>query len=195
MQDILLGIAHITDFAGYDHMLFLVALAAWADLQHIWRIMLLATAFTIGHSITLALAGLDIVRPIAPIVEFLIPVSILFTALYNTRRTLTRKRRSTEPKPGFDFLGYAVTIGFGLIHGLGFSSFFRMTRDSAGSLVMGLLKFNLGVELGQILILLVFLALASLLRGFGVTPREQQLFFAGSAAGLAFIMALERLPF
>lgn len=195
MQDILLGIAHITDFAGYDHMLYLVALAAWADLQHIWRIMLLATAFTIGHSITLALAGLDIVRPIAPIVEFLIPVSILFTALYNTRRTLTRKRRSTEPKPGFDFLGYAVTIGFGLIHGLGFSSFFRMTRDSAGSLVMGLLKFNLGVELGQILILLVFLALASLLRGFGVTPREQQLFFAGSAAGLAFIMALERLPF
>lgn len=195
MQDILLGIAHITDFAGYDHMLYLVALAAWADFQHIWRIMLLATAFTIGHSITLALAGLDIVRPIAPIVEFLIPVSILFTALYNTRRSITRKRRSTEPKPGFDFLGYAVTIGFGLIHGLGFSSFFRMTRDSAGSLVMGLLKFNLGVELGQILILLIFLALASLLRGFGVTPREQQLFFGGSAAGLSFIMALERLPF
>lgn len=195
MQDILLGIAHITDFAGYDHMLYLVALAAWADLQHTWRILLLATAFTIGHSITLALAGLDIVRPNASVIEFLIPISILFTALYNTRRTITRKRRSNEPKQGFDLLGYAVTIGFGLIHGLGFSSFFRMTRDSAGSLVMGLLKFNLGVELGQIIILLLFLALASLLRGFGVTPREQQLFFAGSAVGLSFIMALERLPF
>ena len=195
MHDIGLGIRHITDFAGYDHMLYLVALAAWADLKSVWRILLLATAFTIGHSITLALAGLNLVRPNSTWIEFLIPVSILFTALYNSRRTLTATRRSTEPKPRFDLLGYAVTVGFGLIHGLGFSSFFRMTRDSAGSLVMGLLKFNLGVELGQILILLVFLALASFLRGLGVTSREQQLFFAGSAAGLSLIMALQRLPF
>jgi len=92
-------------------------------------------------------------------------------------------------------LGYAVTLGFGLIHGLGFSTFFRMTRDGAEALVWGLFKFNLGVELGQICILLVFLSIASFIRGFGVTPREQQLFFAGAAAGLSLIMALERIPF
>lgn len=195
MEDIWLGIIHITDFEGFDHMLYLVALAAWADLQNTWRILLMATAFTLGHSITLAMAGLDWIRPNGAWIEFLIPVSILFTALYNTRRGLTQKRRGPESQEGFDALGYAVTLGFGLIHGLGFSTFFRMTRDGAEALVWGLFKFNLGVELGQICILLVFLTIASFIRGFGVTPREQQLFFAGAAAGLSLIMALERIPF
>lgn len=194
MGEVFLGIEHITDPSGYDHMLFLVALAAWADLQHWRKIFLLATAFTLGHSITLALAGFDVVRPHSTWIEFLIPVSIFFTGLYNCRRSLTRKRRSTEPPPGFDGVAYLATTGFGLIHGLGFSSFFRMTRDETSSLVLGLFQFNLGVEIGQVLILLVFLAMASLLRGLGISAREQQLFFAGAAVGLSLIMALERLP-
>ena len=189
MNDFYLGIEHITDFAGYDHMLFLLSLVAWGSLKDIWRVIVLATAFTIGHSITLLLAGTGWVHADGRWIEFLIPVSIACTASWNLRRG-AGKRESWGSG-----LTYAITVGFGLIHGLGFSSFFRMMREDGQSIVMPLLRFNLGVEAGQLLILMVCLGAASLLRAAGVTQREQQVFLCAVTGTLAVGMAIDRIPF
>lgn len=189
MDDILLGIQHILDWRGYDHMLYLLALAAWADWKSTGRLMVLATAFTLGHSITLFLAGMDWIRPNGHWIEFLIPISIVVTAVLNLRRSAGQ---GASWKPGRWV--YAVTVVFGLIHGLGFSSFFRITRDEGAELIMPLLRFNLGVEIGQLGFLLAFLAVASLLRAFGVQQREQQVFICAATCAIAAMMAIEKLP-
>ncbi len=186
MNDIALGISHITDWQGYDHMLYLLALVARCDLRHAGKAALLATAFTVGHSLTLAVASLDLFRVPGDWVEFLIPVTILVTALWNLRSGdgTAKQRRWT----------YLMAAVFGLIHGLGFSSFFRISRDEAAGFVGGLFRFNLGVEIGQLVILAVMLALASLLRSVKVSERDQQVFVCGGAVFLSLVMALERIP-
>ena len=186
MNDIALGITHITDWQGYDHMLYLLALVARYDLRHAGKAALLATAFTVGHSVTMAVASLDLFRVPGKWVEFLIPVTILITALWSLRsgEGSAQTRRRT----------YIMAACFGLIHGLGFSSFFRISRDETAGFIGGLFRFNLGVEIGQLVIVAVMLALASLLRAAKVSERDQQLFVCGGAVFLSLVMALERLP-
>ncbi len=189
MNDIILGAKHILDLNGFDHMLFLIALAAAFDLSKVWRMILLATAFTVGHSLTLFLAGLDVVRASRDWVEFLIPVSIVIMSIAATLGISLANKNSKYSKAT-----YALTVFFGLIHGLGFSSFFRIAADRGEGIVMPLLKFNLGVEIGQIIILLITLSLFSLGRSLGVTQRSQQIFIGGMTMGLSAIMAIEKLP-
>ena len=189
MNDIILGAKHILDLDGLDHMLFLIALAAAFDLSKVWHMVLLATAFTIGHSLTLFLAGMDLVRASRDWVEFLIPISIVFMAIAATLGISIANKNSKYSKAT-----YAVTVFFGLIHGLGFSSFFRVAADRGEGIVLPLLKFNLGVEIGQIVILLLTLSIFSMGRAFGVTIRSQQIFVGGLALGLSAIMAIEKLP-
>ena len=189
MNDIILGAKHILDLDGFDHMLFLIALAAAFDLSKFWRMILLATAFTIGHSLTLFLAGMDLVRASRDWVEFLIPLSIVFMSIAATLGISLAHKDSKYSKAT-----YVVTVFFGLIHGLGFSSFFRVAADRGEGIVLPLLKFNLGVEVGQIIILLVTLSIFSFGRAFGVTVRSQQIFIGGLAFGLSAIMAIEKLP-
>ena len=116
-------------------------------------------------------------------------MTITATALWNLRRGAGAKGQRGNN------VTYLATVGFGLIHGLGFSSFFRMMREEGEGIVMPLLRFNLGVEVGQLLILAVCLALASLARAAGVTAREQQVFVCAVTGTVAFLMAVERLPF
>lgn len=184
-----MGIDHITDLQGYDHMLYLLALVAWASLVDFLRVLLLATAFTIGHTLTLLLAGMGWVHPFGNWIEFLIPVTICCTALWNLRR------KAGQEAAAVNRLTYVMTIGFGLIHGLGFSSFFRMMRDESESIVFPLLRFNAGVELGQAALLLGFLAIASLFQALGVRQREQQVFVCAATGVTALLMALDRIPF
>lgn len=195
MNDIFLGATHITDLAGFDHILFLVALAASYDLTKLGRMALLATAFTIGHSLTLFLAGLDLVRASLSWIEFLIPVTILAMSILQIGGTsfdLSLKKQASRAYVRNSI--YLITALFGLIHGLGFSSFYRIAADRGAGIVLPLLKFNLGVELGQLLILTVTLALFSLGRAFGVTTRSQQLVIGGATFGLAAMMAIENFP-
>jgi hypothetical protein len=195
MNDIFLGATHITDLAGFDHILFLVALAASFDLTKLGRMALLATAFTLGHSLTLFLAGLDFVRASLSWIEFLIPVTILTMSILQIRGT--HFDLSLKKKPSRSYVRnsiYLITALFGLIHGLGFSSFYRIAADRGSGIVLPLLKFNLGVELGQLLILIVTLSIFSLGRAFGVTNRSQQLVIGGATFGLAAMMALENYP-
>jgi hypothetical protein len=175
-----LGFDHILDPQGYDHILFVVALCAIYLIQDWKKILVLVTAFTIGHSLTLALSSLKIVNISASLVEKLIPVTIILTCIYNIwkAQSLPDIPRSvndqnylnqylpannTEQKKESVMANYGLALGFGLIHGLGFSNFFKAMLGRDESIVMPLLSFNIGVELGQVIIVLVTLLLSYVL--------------------------------
>lgn len=147
-----LGIQHIADFKGYDHILFLVSLMAVYQFYQWKKILKLITAFTIGHSISLALSALNYVHFSIPIIEFLIPITIILTASVNI---LNQQKWS----PQFYIYEYLITMLFGLIHGLGFSVLLKSLLGSEESIILPLAAFNIGLELGQILIVLVILSL------------------------------------
>lgn len=190
-----LGFAHIADFAGYDHILFIIALCAIYRLAEWRKVAILVTAFTIGHSFTLALAALNWIPTNAKWIEFLIPITILVTAIYNVL-----VHRFDQPEATFEKklrLNYFFALIFGLIHGMGFSNFFRsLTMPGFGNqLLPQLFAFNVGVEFGQLSIVAMILGSSFFaLEVFKVKQREWNLFISGAAAGLALVMALERIP-
>lgn len=191
-----LGFEHIADLKGYDHILFIVALCAIYRIEEWRKVGILVTAFTIGHSLTLGLAALDIIRVSAAWVEFLIPVTIFLTALYNTViHKLGRQDEATFSRALR--LNYLFALLFGLIHGMGFSNFFRSMQmpGEESSLIRQLLAFNIGVELGQLAIVAVILLLSFLaMNRLRIPQRDWNLFISGMAAGPALIMILERWP-
>ncbi len=129
-------------------MLFLVALSAGLDLRAWKKALILVTAFTLGHSLTLALATLRVVVVPSEWVEFFIPVTIMFTAVYNLLRPV---------KEGRQMVLYGMAVFFGLIHGLGFSNYLRAILGQEENIVWPLFSFNLGLEAGQVLIVLALL--------------------------------------
>lgn len=184
------GMLHITDPTAYDHMLYLVALVCIYEYREVKRVLLLATAFTVGHSLTLILAGLDLVSVSTDWVEFLIPITILFTSLTNLRYA----KRWKTPINGHGWR-YLIAAVFGLIHGLGFSSFFKMRLMESESIVQPLLFFNLGVEVGQLIIVLIFILLTFIITGLvRVVQREWIIFLSGATALVSLILALEAWP-
>ena len=180
------GILHITDVEGYDHMLFLLAMCApftWKD----WKpVAILATAFTLGHSISLALAAFDVIRFSSDIIEFLIPVTILVTSIFNF---------STGASTSVSLYRYASAAVFGVIHGMGFSSFFRMISTENDSFIQQLFLFNIGVEAGQLLILCVILSVVAITT-FAIpsTKAKQTKILAGLSFLLALGLAIEKFP-
>lgn len=181
-----LGFEHISDFAGYDHMLFLVALCAIYRIQQWKSILVLVTAFTIGHSITLVLSSLDIVTIPSNIIEFLIPVTIFLTAINNIVGSSQSGQSSKMNK------NYAMALFFGLIHGMGFSNYFKALLMDSSSVAMPLLGFNIGIELGQILVVFFIVSIAYLfLTKLNVKHRDWNVFISGAAAGMSLIFMLE----
>ena len=181
-----LGAEHILDINGYDHILFVIALCAIYTAQDWKKVLILVTAFTIGHSITLALSALDIINFRSDIIEFLIPVTIFITAFAN----IVRKQNSL--KPSFVNLNYFFGLFFGLIHGLGFSNYLKSLLGRDESIVTQLLAFNLGLELGQIIIVLVFMILSFIATGlFNVARRDWNLVISAAVAGIAITIMLE----
>lgn len=142
-----LGFGHITDLAAMDHILFLIALAAIYRL-HDWRSALwVITAFTVGHSLTLALAVTGAVRLPTDLIEFLIPVTIVATCIENIRvANRDPKSRSGRLRPVFAGL-------FGLVHGAGFANYLRDLF--VDRIALPLFGFNIGIELGQIVVLVI----------------------------------------
>jgi hypothetical protein len=153
------GFEHILDMNAYDHLLFLVALTAVYRLKEWKTVLILVTAFTIGHSLTLALAGFNILSINPDLVETLIPITIIITAIYN----IVFYGKSEK----FLFAKYPIALFFGLIHGLGFSNNFRLLMGDDTGIVSLLLPFNLGVELGQIVIVFFCLLAAFLVEKSG----------------------------
>ncbi|HAI76613.1 MAG TPA: HupE / UreJ protein [Microscillaceae bacterium] len=146
------GYQHIVAWDGLDHILFIVALCAMYSFSQWKTVFWLATAFTLGHSLTLALAALGWLTFNKQWIEFFIPITILCTALLNL---LEANKPQTTP-----YLRYAMATIFGFIHGFAFSQLLRsMFQQSGQSLVYKLLAFNIGIEVGQILVIGFVLAI------------------------------------
>ena len=150
-----LGFDHILDINGYDHILYLITLCAIYSIKDWKKVLYLATAFTIGHSITLALNAFDIVKMPSDLIETLIPITIILTALYNLSVASRAANRDSN-------IGYMLAVLFGLIHGMGISNFLKTMMSPGDSLVMSLLGFNIGVELAQIVVVIGSLLLSYL---------------------------------
>ena len=153
-----LGIGHITDIQAYDHMLFLLALCAVYTFAQRTKVFWLVTAFTIGHSITLALSALNIVKVNSDLIEILIPVTIMLTAILNIIEV--RKRNQKKTFANIWLIKYIVVVCFGFIHGMGFSNYFKALLGEATNIVKFLFAFNVGVEIGQIMIVIVILLIS-----------------------------------
>ncbi|WP_266203047.1 HupE/UreJ family protein [Pontibacter kalidii] len=183
-----LGFNHIFDFKAYDHMLFLLALSAIYTLQDWKKVLALVTSFTIGHSVTLALATLNIIRFDAALIEFLIPATILFTCIINFF-----KLKGAASKQGTVLsLHNLMAVIFGLIHGMGFSNFLRQMLGRNGNIWQQLLAFNIGIELGQLLIVGVLLLAGFLIMTvFRAKKRDWIMVLSSAAAGISLILMME----
>ena len=181
-----LGIDHITDIAGFDHILFLIALCAVYKLEQ-WRsLLVLVTAFTVGHSVTLALSSFSVIVVASNVIEFLIPVTILVTAINNV---FVHRDSSAAPVIGRD---YVMALFFGFIHGMGFSNYFRALLMDDSSIFVPLLGFNLGIEIAQLSFVLVIVGFVYLLTNLvGIRHRDWSLFVSGAAAGISVLLMVE----
>ena len=182
-----LGYEHIVDLDGLDHILFIVALMAAYQPKNWLRIVLAVTLFTLGHSISLTLSAFELIEVDKKLIEFLIPVSILLTALFN----LTRAGQIDNARAKLWIAGI-----FGLIHGLGFANYYQMLTLGEVKYWSALLPFNLGVELGQLLIVLIIvIAMVIFQLILNVRHQSWNLFFSGGAFAVSALMCTENWPF
>jgi hypothetical protein len=183
-----LGWKHIADLRGIDHILFVAALCLRYQLSDWKKLLMLITAFTIGHSITLALSVVNIIRYSNRWIEFLIPLTIVVTAFSN----LFVKKFNFKAR--YPFI-YFLALFFGLVHGLGFSSYLKSMLGRDQNIVLQLLAFNVGLEVGQLLIVVAILIVSLIFVTFlKFNRREYLLFISGGILALALKMAIERYP-
>ena len=184
-----IGKDHILDYAnGYDHILFVLALCAVYVVGDWKKILILVTAFTIGHSITLALSTLNMISVNASLVEFLIPLTIFITAVSNLFRKETSLTQSRVQ------VNYFLALFFGLIHGMGFSNYLKALLGKDQSILTQLFAFNVGLEFGQIIIVGIFLAVSFIAIGIaGAERRDWKMVLSSAIAGISIILMKDRL--
>jgi len=179
-----LGLQHILDKFGYDHIIFIVALCSLYVVEDWKKVLVLVTAFTVGHSVTLALSTLSIIQVDSDLIEFLIPITIFVTALFN----LFAKTESNS----VSIRNYIFAGAFGLIHGLGFSNYLKSLLGKDESILVQLFAFNVGLEVGQIIIVAGFLIAGFLFVDmFGVSRRDWKMVISSAVAGIAAVLILE----
>lgn len=180
-----LGYKHILDLKGFDHILFVIALCAIYLARDWKKILILVTAFTIGHSVTLALATLNLIKVNSSLIEFLIPVTIAITALVNVFKPKLSNSRGIQ-------INYIFAVFFGLIHGLGFSNYLKALLGREASIFQPLLAFNVGLEVGQLAIVTIFMIASSLIVGLlGVNRKEWTITISAVVLGMSIMMMLE----
>lgn len=181
-----LGFEHITAINAFDHLLFILALCAIYKFSDWRKIAILVTAFTIGHSITLALATFEWVKTNTNFIEFLIPVTILLTCLSNFFYKIPERKPYKTRK---SYLRYIMALFFGLIHGLGFSNYLRSLLGRAENIIKPLFAFNLGLEIGQLFIVTITITIISLLLKFtNIKHQDLKIGLSGFIAGMALFM-------
>ena len=182
-----LGLYHVLDWEAYDHIWFLVALAVIYNFNNWKKVIWLVTLFTIGHTLTLALAAYKVISIDIAIVEFLIPVTIFITAVTNILNIKKNKQQASNTN-----LIYALV--FGLIHGLGFSNYFRMLMDENEAKLVPLLEFALGIEIAQVIIVMAILILGYIAQTFfRVSKRDWVLVLSSIVIGVVIPMLAERI--
>lgn len=183
-----MGWQHIISIDALDHQLFILALACVYSIQDIKRVLILVTAFTIGHSLTLALSVYDVIRFSSKWVEFLIPCTIFITALNNIFQ-VDKKGKSAR-------INYYLALCFGLIHGMGFANAIRIMLAKDQKIGLGLFGFNVGLEVGQIFVVGIILIIGIMFLNVLKVKRRDWIFFLSAGVfALSLKMALERLPF
>jgi len=182
-----MGLNHVLDFTAYDHILFLIVLAVIFEFHQLKKVLWLITLFTIGHSLTLALSAYGVLKVDVKIVEFLIPVTIFITGVVNIFN-LGRKKSNK------DNINLIFALFFGLIHGLGFSNYFRMMIGREEDKLMPLIEFALGIEISQVIIVLGILIIGSLMQSiFKVSKRDWVMVTSSIVIGFVIPMMIERV--
>jgi hypothetical protein len=182
------GWRHIMSRGAVDHILFIAALALIHSLSDWKRVVVLVTAFTLGHALTLLLSVTDVIRFPVEWVEFLIPCTIAATAAFNLFQS--------RPTVGTFRLNYLMAFVFGLVHGMGYANAIRFMLAREQSLWKALLAFNLGLEVGQIFVILTVLAVSHVVCGI---PGVRRVWWVVTMSSLILIASLliawERIPF
>jgi len=183
-----LGFSHVWDLQGYDHLLFLVALCLPFSSRQWKPLLWLITCFTIGHSLSLIFASLEVVAVSSIWIEFLIPVSIAATAVYNLIYAKAVGFRNNQ-------LVMWVTLFFGLVHGFGFAGYFELIRDLEQPLWSSLLFFAFGIESAQIVLGTLMLLLSYVvLNVFNRNRRNWILVLSSVIIGILLPIIIERWP-
>lgn len=181
-----LGWQHILDWQGYDHILFITALCGVYLLKDWRKILILVTAFTFGHTLTLALSIFNIIIVSSKWIEFFIPATIVVTALYNIKN-----KHQIDKKMAFP---YTLALIFGLVHGLGFSNYLKSLMGKSNNVVAELFAFNIGLEFGQIIIVFSILILSFLAINIArVQKKDWNLFISSAIFGIALMMMIDRI--
>ncbi len=181
-----IGLKHVLDIHAYDHVLFLIALTVPYSFKDWKRILLLVSVFTIGHTLALLLSVFGIIAVKANIVEFLIPITILVTAVFHLFTAgKTGKNESLN-------LIFFVTLFFGIIHGLGFSNYFKtILGGTATSKLLPLGEFALGIEVAQLVVVFIVLILSYIVQTvFRFSKRDWTLVMSAFVIGVVIPMII-----
>jgi hypothetical protein len=182
-----IGLKHVLDNSAYDHILFLSALTVPYAFKDWKRILILVSIFTAGHSVALFLSVFEIITIKASFIEFLIPITIFFTAVYNLFTA-----GKTNKNAGLSWVGF-ITLFFGIIHGLGFSNYFNsILSGSATDKLTPTLEFALGIEAAQIIVVFVILSIAFVVQNlFKFSKRDWTLVMSSLIIGVIIPMIIE----
>jgi hydrogenase/urease accessory protein HupE len=191
MEDFLLyfkmGLNHVLDFSAYDHILFLVVLAVVFNHFQWRKVIWLVTLFTLGHSLTLALSAYGILKIRIDIIEFLIPLTIFITGVLNIANAKTEATKKGN-------INLIFALFFGLIHGLGFSNYFKMMIGKEEDKLLPLIEFALGIELAQVIVVIGILIIGMLLKTiFRVDRRDWVLVCSAMVIGFSIQMMVDRV--
>lgn len=180
-----IGLNHVLDYNAYDHVLFFIALIIPYSFKDWIKVLQLVTVFTIGHTVSLLLSVYNLISINSELVEFLIPISILITALFH----LFTAGKNT--KSGFN-LEIGFTLFFGIIHGLGFANYFKsMIVGEKVKQIIALLEFALGIEAAQITVVFIVLALSYIFQNFiRFSKRDWAIMIASFVIGVVLPIVL-----
>ena len=182
-----MGLNHVLDFTAYDHILFLIVLAVVFNLNNWKKVLWLVTLFTLGHSITLALSAYKILEFDIDIIEFLIPLTIFITGFIN----VITSKKIKETKGSVNLI---LALFFGLIHGLGFSNYFKMMIGQEEDKLFPLLEFAIGIEAAQLIIVLGILIIGLFFQNIiKVSKRDWVIVTSSIVIGFAIQMMLDRV--
>lgn len=182
-----IGLNHVLDINAYDHVLFITALVVPYHFKDWKKLLTLVSVFTLGHTLALVLAVFEMVKINITLVEFLIPVTILCTAVYNLFHSGKSARNASITVAVF------ITLFFGLIHGLGFSNYFNsILAGTPGDKVMPMLQFAVGIELAQLVVVLSVLIVSFLIQYFIRNSKKNWILITSSIIiGIVIPMLIE----
>ncbi|RTY93951.1 HupE/UreJ family protein [Flavobacterium sp. GT3R68] len=182
-----IGMRHVLDIRAYDHVLFLIALTVPYAFKDWKRVLVLISIFTIGHTLALLLSVYGVVIIKANLIEFLIPITILVTAIFH----LFTAGKSSKNE-SISIIGF-ITLFFGIIHGLGFANYFKsILGGSASDKLLPILEFATGIEAAQLVVVFVVLILSYIVQTFfRFSKRDWTLVMSAFVIGIVLPMIIE----